>query len=77
MAAPIGASVKMYLDTEDTLEEGDYLQTPTLRTYLITHVRVQERGQHAGTRKHLRVVVCSYDSAEPGAKVIPIQWYKR
>ena len=73
-AAPIGREVSLYYDGCQQLEPDNCLQTPTGRTYYITHVRVQTRGQHRG-RQHLRAVVV--EKPPEGSKVHPIYWYPR
>lgn len=76
MKAP-GEPAKLYFDGWEQCEEGDYIRTRTGRTYLITKVRVQEKGKHAG-RQHLQTIVMEKDhQPEPDAKVIAIYWYKR
>lgn len=76
MTASIGSQVRLYIDTSQRVRIGDFIQTPTGRTYLIDHVRTQQRGRHAGTRQHLRVTVVPPALAE-GGRVIPIRWYRR
>lgn len=73
-AAPIGATVRIYLDVAGPVEVGDAVQTQTGRTYLVASVRRQARGRHAG-RWHLAVVVVA--SAPPTAHVHRIRWYRR
>lgn len=77
MKAPVGAEVGLYYDSPRPIGEGDYLQTPTGRTYLILSVRVQARGQHAGRRKHLRAVVIDASDIDPAGTIHPLHWYKR
>lgn len=75
MKAPAGAEVALYYDGH--ADEGDYLRTPSGRTYLLVGVRVQERGKNAG-RLHLRAVVMAADhTPEPDARVRLIHWYRR
>lgn len=72
-----GESARLYYDGWATLDVGDYIQTRTGRTYLITSVRVQERGLHKG-RQHVNTVVMEPDhQVEPDATVHPIFWYAR
>lgn len=72
-----GESAYLYYDGAAPCTEGDYIRTPTGRTYLIEHVRVQEKGKHAG-RQHLRTVVMEPGhQPEPDAVVHPIFWYRR
>ena len=74
-AAPQGAEVKIYYDGP-SLAPGDALCTRTGRVYGIVHVRVQERGKHAG-RQHLRCVVLELADVLEGTRVFPLVWYKR
>jgi hypothetical protein len=73
-----GEPASLYIDTVARVAEGDYIRTPTGRTYLVQSVRVQERGAHAGRRQHLKTVVM-----EPGHPfedddtIHDIIWYKR
>lgn len=77
MAAPAGALVGIYYDGWETVEPGDYLRTPTGRTYLIESNRIQQRGKHAG-RQHLKGTVMEPEhQPEPDAKIHLIFWYKR
>lgn len=72
-----GESASIYYDGWAQVAEGDYLRTPTGRTYLVTHVRVQERGIHKG-RQHLQTVVMEPDhQTETDAVVHPLHWYQR
>lgn len=73
MPAPIGATVKLYYDGRK-LEPGDFLRTPSDRLYLVISIRVQARGRHVG-RQHLLCSVAS--SPRPGARVVPLFWYRR
>jgi len=74
MSAGIGSPVGLYMDTQRVLVSGDYIETPTGRTYEIQTVRRQERGKHKG-RAHIRAIVVA--SAPDGATVHPLVWYKR
>lgn len=76
MTAPVGAVVKLFIDTIHSVWEGDYIQTQTGRTYLVQSVRVQTKGIHQG-RQHLTVMVVPEDSTQVGDTVIPIRWYRR
>lgn len=74
-----GESAHLYYDPDDQVdvEEGDYLRTGTGRLYLITGVRVQESGKHAG-RYHLDCVVMErHHLTEPDAAVHTVVWYPR
>lgn len=75
--APAGATVGLYYDSPRAVESGDFLRTPTGRTYLIESVRIQGRGLHVG-RQHLRATVMEAGHVpEPDARVLPIYWYGR
>lgn len=72
-----GESAAIYYDGWQQVEEGDYLRTPTGRTYLVQHVRIQAKGKHVG-RQHLSAVVMEPDHVpEPDARVHPLYWYRR
>lgn len=76
MKAP-GEPAALTYDSARPVEPGDYIRTPTGRTYLVTSVRVQARGRHAG-RQHLATVVMAPDHVvEPDATVHPLHWYRR
>lgn len=45
MKAPLGATVRIYLDTRQDLFPGDVVETPSGRLYLIIDVRVQQREE--------------------------------
>ena len=77
MPATIGSEVGLYYDSPRRVGVGDCLQTPTGRTYLIQKVRVQERGEYAGVRQHLRAIVISREEVPVDAEVFPIHWYAR
>lgn len=77
MPAPLGSIVGLHYDTELEVEEDEYLQTPTGRTYLVLEVRVQARGKWAKVRKHLRVMVVEASCVAPLSVVHPLRWYKR
>lgn len=74
--APAGREVGLYLDTFRSIAVGDFLVTPTGRTYHLTTVRRQARGKHAG-RWHIHAVVV--DPAVPGVDdvVHRMAWYRR
>jgi hypothetical protein len=74
---PEGSVVRIYFDGARRLEEGDALQTPTGRTYLVVANRIQQRGKHKG-RQHLACLVIDAGAAalEPG-RIFPLYWYKR
>lgn len=72
-----GQPAALYYDGAAPVAVGDYIRTRTGRTYLVTGVRVQERGKHAG-RQHLATVVMAPDHVpEDDATVHPIWWYAR
>lgn len=67
----------LFYDTPNEVVEGDYLRTGTGRLYLITEVRVQQAGKHAG-RYHLKTTVMPSDRViEPDAAVHTVNWYPR
>lgn len=72
----IASEVGLYYDSPQEVGVGDYLQTPTGRTYFARTVRVQSRGEHIG-RKHIRAIVIDRREIEPDGIVHPIHWYKR
>lgn len=76
MTAPIGALVKLYIDTRRDVAEGDVIQTQTARSYRVLDVRRQEKGKHAG-RWHLQALVIDPTSVNDDDHVIPIRWYRR
>lgn len=75
-ATPAGREVGLYLDTAQDIAVGDFVVTPTGRTYHLIAVRQQTRGQHVG-RWHIRAVVV--DPAVPGEDdvVHRMAWYSR
>lgn len=83
--APVGAVVRLYVDLERQVNEGDIIETRTGRGYRVLSVRVQERGKHEG-RQHLSCVVLHagwledavagfYDPSS--AFIHRIRWYRR
>lgn len=66
MIAPIGATVKLYVDLVAEVIPGDIIETGTGRRYGVLTVRLQERGKHRG-RQHLGCVVVERD-AEPNIR---------
>lgn len=67
----------LYYDGAAPVEPGDYIRTPTGRTYLVDSVRVQQKGYHVG-RQHMLVTVMPSDHVpEDDAKVHPLYWYRR
>lgn len=80
MAAPPGRVVALYYDSPVQVAVGDFIRTPSGRTYRIETVRVQERGRHVG-RQHIGGLVLDPDDPDqqptPGDVVHPIYWYAR
>jgi hypothetical protein len=80
VTAPAGTEVGLYVDLRDRVAIGDIIETRSGRQYLVTSVRVQERGKHAG-RQHLRAVVLDPEAVCPSAMVARfvhrIRWYHR
>lgn len=74
--AATGRTVGLYMDTRHQLAVGDFLVTPTGRTYHLVAVRRQERGKHVG-RWHIRALVV--DPTVPGEDdvVHRMVWYRR
>lgn len=73
----VGEQARLYYDGARPVDVGDFIRTPTGRTYLVDHVRIQERGKHAG-RQHLVTTVMPDDhEPELDAVVHPIHWYRR
>lgn len=66
--SPIGGEVGFHIDWPDTIIEGDYLRSPTGRTYLAIKCRTQMRGMYIG-RQHLRLIVVAPNDVEQGAIV--------
>ncbi len=73
--APIGATVRIYLDCIATISPGDAVETPSGRLYLVAGVRVQGRGKRIG-RQHLTCIVAEPPAPE-GVNVIKMRWYRR
>jgi len=63
------------------MQVGDVVQTQPKREapshYRVIQVRVQERGLHAGTRHHLRVVRIAAADVEWDDVIHPLYWYPR
>jgi hypothetical protein len=76
MAAAIGKNVGLYYDSPRNVEVGDYIATPTGRTYLVNWVRIQCKGIHVG-RQHIRGTVVDPADVAKGATVHPLRWYRR
>lgn len=78
MPAPVGALVKLYVDSRHQLDVGHVVATQSGRRYLVQSTRVQERGKWAGVRQHLTAIVLAADEPTPeGAPVLEIRWYRR
>ncbi|WP_374978115.1 hypothetical protein ACEYYH_10565 [Microbacterium trichothecenolyticum] len=75
MSAPIGAVVKLYIDSRQQLEVGDVVETEAGRRYDVLTVRVQERGKHRG-RQHFSARVMAPDEP-PRERTQRIRWYRR
>lgn len=89
-ARPEGTIVKLHVDFERLVNEGDVIKTSTGRGYRVLEVRVQWRGKNAG-RQHVTCVVLPGDWLElvgsvggnevlrlsPNAWVHSINWYPR
>lgn len=80
MKKPAGTEVGLYVDLVARVAIGDVIETRSGRQYLVSSVRVQEQGKHAG-RQHLRAVVLDADAVCPSAMVgrvvHRIRWYAR
>lgn len=77
MTAPVGATVRIYVDLVARVAVGDVIETTSGRRYEVLGARVQERGEHAG-RQHLQCLVMSRDwHPEPGTRIHEIRWYPR
>ena len=61
MTAPIGATVRIYVDLVARVADGDLVETTGGRRYRVLGVRVQQHGKHAG-RQHLTVLVVPPDT---------------
>lgn len=61
MTAPIGATVRIYVDLVAQVAEGDLVETTSGRRYQVLGMRVQQHGKHAG-RQHLAVLVVPPDA---------------
>lgn len=72
---PPGSLVSLYYDSPRPVEVGDYIRTPTGRTYRVETLRVQQKGSRAG-RKHMMCTVLAPDEEVDG-KIHPLVWYTR
>jgi hypothetical protein len=79
MTAPVGAIVKLYVDTRVmVLEAGDVVRTGTGRSYEVITSRMQTRGKWAGIRQHLTALVLPADyRLAAGQRMLQIRWYRR
>ena len=80
MTAPVGATVRIYVDLVERVAVGDVIETTSGRRYQVLGVRVQERGEHAG-RQHLQCLVVPKnwlpDPPAENARLHRIRWYPR
>lgn len=79
MTAPIGATVRIYVDLSATVKVGDLIETNSgRRRYSVLGVRVQQRGRHFG-RQHLQCLVVEPDwlPDPPIGMLHRIRWYPR
>lgn len=77
MRTPVGGACGLYVDIPEPIDTGDAIVVAkSLRSYVVTAVRVQERGRHRG-RQHLRVVVVEHDDIPATAIRHLIRWYRR
>lgn len=78
MTAPVGATVRLYVDLAISVECGDLIETTTGRRYSVLGVRVQTRGVHAG-RQHLECLVVErgWLPDPPVGTLHRIKWYRR
>jgi hypothetical protein len=80
MTAPIGATVRLYVDLQTAVAIGDVIETTSGRRYSVLGVRVQQRGAAAG-RQHLECIVIDPAAALPEIGTLHrlhrIRWYKR
>jgi len=75
-AAPIGAVVKIYVDTPVPIEVGAVITTPTSRAYVVLAVRRQVTGKRRG-RQHLQVLVADPTDLPEGGQRFLLRWYRR
>jgi len=61
VTAPVGATVRIYVDLVARVAPGDVIETTSGRRYQVLGVRVQERGERAGRRQHLSAIVLAPD----------------
>lgn len=78
MSARIGAEVTIApYDTDDPVQDGEYVVTTTGRSYRVLEARCAQRGAHAGRRWHLTCVVVDPDDVPADAVVHSLSWYPR
>jgi hypothetical protein len=77
VTAPPGSLIRLYYDARERVERGDFIRTPTGRTYLIEAVRVQQRGKNKG-RQHIVAMVMEPDFDLSDDDIVhPLHWHKR
>lgn len=78
MTAPVGATVRLYVDLVAPVAIGDLVETTSGRRYSVLAVRVQLRGAAAG-RQHLHCLVVDrgWLPNPPVGTLHRIRWYKR
>jgi hypothetical protein len=78
VTAPIGATVRIYVDLSSTVAVGDLIETTSGRRYSVLGVRVQRSGRHFG-RQHLQCLVVEPDwlPDPPVGTLHRIRWYPR
>lgn len=69
MTAPIGATVRIYVDLVARVVEGDIVETTSGRRYQVLGARVQQHGKHEG-RQHLTVLVVPPDARTTCAGIV-------
>jgi hypothetical protein len=76
--APVGTEVTIApYDTDDPVEDGEYLVTTTGRSYLVLDARPAQRGAHAGRRWRLTCLVVDPEHVPADAVTHPLIWYPR
>ena len=74
--AEIGTEVSLFYDSRNRVHPGDFMVTPTGRTYHVTQARIQHKGKHQG-RQHLKAIVVEPGAPDEGDVVHVIRWYSR
>lgn len=72
-----GEIARIYFDGRKRIEAGDFIQTPTGRTYLVQANRVQERGKNAGRQHLTTVVMAPGHPLDESDMVHQLAWYPR